>query len=118
MPLKVYTRFRLNPQIFPEIVSTSVASSEATTLFRAQETAATLAVDGVASDDGAIGSAGTLAAPSNPIPTTEMPPKRARLPSGNGVNVPLDAPLGDSFSRSLTVPPSPKNAKTFVEPVL
>jgi hypothetical protein len=39
-PLNVYTPFRLNPRIFPALVSTTVASSEATTLLRPQEDAA------------------------------------------------------------------------------
>jgi hypothetical protein len=80
--LKMYTPFRSNPRIFFALVSTTVASSEATTLLRPQGTAAGCGLDGAAVADDTSRFFGTRAEAVTPAHDAAMPASRVRLPLG------------------------------------
>src|ERR1700732_458613 len=78
MPLKTYTPFRLNPRIFPAVVSATVAASEAMTVLRPQ----TLAADFVFLSASGVGCAnavaGKMTEPANPAPRVATAPIKER----------------------------------------
>jgi hypothetical protein len=99
-PLKMYTPFRLNPRIFPALVSTTVASSEATTLLRPQGIAAGCGLDGAAVADDTRRFFGTRAEAVTPAHDAAMPANRVRLPLEKGTAESLDTSGCDCFSNS------------------
>src|SRR5438067_10941977 len=74
----MYTPFRLNPRIFPAVVSATVAASEAMTVLRTQ----TLAADFVFLRASGVGCpnpvAGKIAEPANPAPKVAIAPIKER----------------------------------------
>ena len=101
-PLKMYTPFRLNPRIFPALVSTTVEALEAMTLARPQGAAPDCGLRCFAFADSAINFVCALAEPASPAENAAMPPSRARLPGDLGVEWSSDALKWDCFSESLT----------------
>jgi hypothetical protein len=98
----VYTPFRLNPRIFPALVSTTVASSEATTLLRPQGSAAGCVLDGVAVADDTRGFFGARAEAVIPAHDAAIPASKVRLPLEKGAAEFLDTVERDCFSNSRT----------------
>src|SRR5258708_2650744 len=77
--------FRLNPRIFPAVVSATVAASEAITTVRPQ--VVTNSVFGDAPAAGcAIALLGKMTEPAIPAPKVAKPPTKERLPSAKSVN--------------------------------
>src|SRR5260370_23539569 len=78
--------FRLNPRIFPAVVSATVAASEAITTPRPQPAV----INSVFGDGPAAGYAiallGKMTEPVIPAPKVAKPPTKERLPSAKGVN--------------------------------
>jgi len=74
----MYTPFRLNPRIFPAVVSTTVAASEAMTVLRPQA----FVVDFVFGEARGVGCAnavaGEITEPANPAPKVAMAPIKKR----------------------------------------
>jgi hypothetical protein len=101
-PLKVYTPFRLNPRIFPALVSTTVAASEATTLLRPQGSAAGCGLGGAAIADDTRGFFGARAEAVTPAHDAAIPASRVRLPLEKGAAEFLDTSECDCFSNSRT----------------
>jgi hypothetical protein len=101
-PLKVYTPFRLNPRILPALVSTTVASSEATTLLRPQGTAAGCGLDGTADADDTRRFFGARAEAVTPAHDATMPASRVRLPLEKGTAESLETSRCDCLSNSCT----------------
>jgi hypothetical protein len=101
-PLKVYTPFRLNPRIFPELVSTTVASFEATTLLRPQEAAAGCEFVGGAVADKPNKFFGARAEAVTPAHDAAIPASRVRLPLKIGATKSLDTAGCDCFPNSRT----------------
>jgi hypothetical protein len=78
--------FRLNPRIFPAVVSATVAASEAITTVRPQAPV-TNSVFGDAPAAGcAIALLGKMTEPAIPAPKVAKPPTKERLPSAKSVN--------------------------------
>src|ERR1700674_207207 len=99
MPLKTYTSFRLNPRIFPAVVSATVAASEAMTVLCPQTLAADfvfLSASGVAS---AKAVAGKMTEPANPAPRVAIAPIKERRS--------LNADPDSRFRRFFDVIPNP-----------
>jgi hypothetical protein len=76
--------FRLNPLIFPALVSTTVASSEATTLLRPQDSCGSCSA-AWAAEDGCSGLEDAIAALASPAQDAAIPLKTL-LPSKSGLN--------------------------------
>jgi hypothetical protein len=74
----MYTPFRLKPRIFPEVVSATVAASEATTkpLLQPPLTGFVLEEGLVVGCDAAL--AGKIAEPASPAASVAMPPMKQR----------------------------------------
>jgi hypothetical protein len=102
-PLKTHTPFRSNPRIFPALVSTTVASSEATTLLRPQGAAAGCGPDDAAAENRPGRFVGVMAKLVSPAQDAAMPPKKARLPFEKGGKRSTDALECDCSSKSFTV---------------
>jgi hypothetical protein len=76
----MYTPFRLNPRIFPAVVSATVAASEAMTRLRPQPPAAGSAFGGAFAADRGIAVLGRMMELANPAPKVAMLPTNERLP--------------------------------------
>jgi hypothetical protein len=97
--LKTYTPFRLNPRIFPAVVSATVATSEAMTVPRPRTFAAAfvfLSAFGVASANAV---AGKITEPANPAPRVAIAPIKERRS--------LNACPDSRFRRFFDVIPNP-----------
>jgi hypothetical protein len=98
----MYTPFRLNPRIFPAVVSATVAASEAMTVLCPQTLAADfvfLSASGLASADAV---AGKISEPANPAPRVAMAPIKDRRS--------LNADSDSRLSRFFDVIPNPMNS--------
>src|ERR1700681_4203632 len=97
----MYIPFRLNPRIFPAVVSATVSESEATTVLCPQP----LAADFVFEAEPVVGSAdavlGKMTEPAKPAPRVAMAPIKERRS--------LDADPDSRFSRFFDVIPTPMN---------
>jgi hypothetical protein len=97
--LKTYTPFRLNPRIFPAIVSATVAASEAMTVLCPPTLAADfvfLCPSGVSCANAV---AGKMAEPANPAPRVATAPMKERRS--------LSAGPDSRFRRFFDVIPNP-----------
>jgi hypothetical protein len=101
-PLNVITPFRVNPRIFPALVSATVASSEATILLRPQLAGAGCELVGAAVADEARSLFGARAEAVTPAHDAAMPASRVRLPLEKGTAESLDTSECDCFSNSRT----------------
>jgi hypothetical protein len=82
----MYTPFRLNPRIFPAVVSATVAASEAMTMLRPQPLAAGSVFGRAFAADCVTAVLGRMMELANPTPKVAMPPTNARLPLEGSVN--------------------------------
>src|SRR5579864_8991683 len=74
----MYTPFRLNPRIFPAVVSATVAVSEAMTVLRSHALAADFIFWGASGVDCANTVAGKMAEPASPAPRVAIAPIKER----------------------------------------
>jgi len=81
----MYTPFRLNPRIFPALVSATVAASEATTVLLAQPLTVDFVLAGAFGLSCAITALGKMTEPVNPAPRVAMLPMKQRRPLEAGV---------------------------------
>jgi hypothetical protein len=98
----MYTPFRLNPRIFPAVVSATVAASEAMTVLCPQTPAADfvfLSASGVASANAV---AGKITEPANPAPRVAIAPIKERRS--------LNADPDSRLSRFFSAIPTPMNS--------
>src|SRR5260221_10487741 len=77
-PLKTYTPFRLNPRIFPAVVSATVAASEAMTALCPQTLAADFVFLGSSGVASANAVAGKITEPANSAPRVAIAPIKER----------------------------------------
>jgi hypothetical protein len=87
----MYTPFRLNPRIFPAVVSATVAASEAMTVLCSLRPAADFVFLGASGVASANAVAGKITEPANPAPRVAIAPIKERRS--------LDADPGSRFSR-------------------
>src|SRR6266853_5163021 len=81
--------FRLNPRIFPALVSTTVASSEARTLLRPQGGCGSCSAPLAAAGDGGSGLEDAIAVPASPAHDAAIPPKNLLRSLEIGVERPV-----------------------------
>jgi hypothetical protein len=74
----MYTPFRLNPRIFPAVVSATVAASEAMTVLRSHALVADFIFWGASGVDCANTVAGKMAEPASPAPRVAIAPIKER----------------------------------------
>jgi hypothetical protein len=80
----MYTPFRLNPRIFPAVVSATVAASEAMTVFRPQVFVVDFVFVGTCAVGCAKAVAGKMTEPANPAPRVAMAPMKERRSLNGG----------------------------------
>src|SRR4029077_2662498 len=95
----MYTPFRLNPRIFPEVISATVAASEAMTVLCPQTLAADFVFLGSSGVASANAVAGKITEPANPAPRVVIAPRKERRS--------LNAGPDSRFSRCFDVIPYP-----------
>jgi hypothetical protein len=83
--------FRLNPRIFPAVVSATVAASEAITTPRPQPPVANSVFGDAPVAGCAITLLGRMTEPATPAPTVTKPPKKERLSLEKGANRSLES---------------------------